>query len=69
MSHAKEWPIHYNSSLMMIYKLNEDSLAFLLSALAQLNSCVFEESILEGYSLKPFSNNVIFLIQGCEVDD
>lgn len=54
----------------MIYHPNEeDFLVFLLTALAQLNSCVFGESILEAYSLKSFRNNVAFLTQDQEVDD
>ena len=73
MSHAKEWSIRYDSSLVlaiMIYQPNEDDfLVFLLSALAQLNSCVFGESILEGYSLKSFRNNDAFLTHDREVDD
>lgn len=73
MSHAKEWSIQYDSSLvlaMTIYQPNEDDfLVFLLSGLARLSNCMFEESILEGYSLKAFRNNVAFVDQDRETDD
>lgn len=69
----KEWSTQYDSGVvlaMMIYQPNEeDFLVFFLSALAELNSCVFEESILEGYSLKSFTNTVAFLAQDQEVND
>lgn len=53
----------------MIYQNGEDLPAFLLTALAQGNRSVFGESILEGYILKPFRNNVVFLLHNQEMDD
>lgn len=73
MPHAKEQSIQYHSNLVlavMIYQPNEEDLpVFLLTALAQGHKCVFGESILEGYSLKSFRNNVAFLNRNKEMDD
>lgn len=49
----------------MIYLPN----VFLLNAIKQLHSCVFEESIIKGYSLKSFRKNVAFFTHHQEMDD
>jgi len=54
----------------VIYQPSEDDfLVFLLSAPAHLNRCALEESILEGYRLKSFRNNITFLTQDQEAED
>lgn len=73
MSHAKEWSIQYDSGVVLAMMIGrsskkKDVLVFFLSALAEPNSCVCEESILAGYSLKSFTNTVAFLVQDQEVD-
>lgn len=50
---------------MMIYLPN----VFLLKAIKQLHSCVFGESIIEGYSLKSFRKNVAFFTHHQDMDD